>query len=162
MESKKSKKTQTKKLKPKRKRSKEKAEHYVSAKEFTAGIIQYYKDPDDKKIAEKLGVFIYKIATGLSYAPNFINYSYRDDMVGDAIVKMFSALTNQKFNLDTGNNPFSYFTTIAFHAFINRIKKEKKQREIVTQYQEAIYDDLISEGEINPLGNTASSDDTGE
>ena len=64
-------------------------------------------------------------------------------MIGDAIVKMFTALKNKKFNIDAGYNPFSYFTTIAFHAFINRIKKEKKHHEIVQQYQESIYDQLL-------------------
>lgn len=132
----------------KRKRSKEKADHYVSSKEFTEKLKEYYEPggSDDKELNETLGEFIFKIATGLSYAPNFINYSYREDMVGDAIVKMYSALTNKKFDLNTGNNPFSYFTTIAFHAFINRIKKEKKQRDIVTTYQEAVYDNLLSDG----------------
>lgn len=120
----------------------------MSSKEFTEKLKLYYEPggDDDRDLNEKLGGFIYKIATGLSYAPNFINYSYREDMVGDAIVKMYSALTNKKFDLSTGNNPFSYFTTIAFHAFINRIKKEKKQRDIVTTYQEAVYDNLLSEG----------------
>ena len=88
-------------------------------------MVEYYGSGTDE-IGEKLGESIYKIATGLSYAPNFINYSYRDDMIGDAIVKMFSALQMKKFDINSGNNPFSYFTTIAFHAFINRIKKENR------------------------------------
>jgi DNA-directed RNA polymerase specialized sigma24 family protein len=127
-----------------KKSSKEKKPHYVNSKEFTQDIIEYYDSGSDE-ISEKLGQSIFKIATGLSYAPNFINYSYKDDMVGDAIVKMFSALQSKKFNLETGNNPFSYFTTIAFHAFINRIKKEKKQRQVVSDYQEMVYDELASE-----------------
>jgi DNA-directed RNA polymerase specialized sigma24 family protein len=88
---------------------------------------------------------INKIAIGLSYAPNFINYSYKDEMVGDAILKMFSALKFRKFNVDTGNSPFSYFTTIAFHAFINRIKKEKRYRETITKYQETVYGDAMTD-----------------
>jgi DNA-directed RNA polymerase specialized sigma24 family protein len=56
---------------------------------------------------------------------------------------MFLALKNKKYNVDTHNNPFSYFTTIAFHAFINRIKKEKKHRETITKYQETYYSDLM-------------------
>ncbi len=89
---------------------------------------------------------INKIAIGLSYAPNFINYSYKDEMIGDAILKMFSALKNKKFNVDTGNSPFSYFTTIAYHAFINRIKKEKRYRETISKYQENVYSDIMNEG----------------
>ena len=121
MESKTSAKKASKK-KPRAKKKKEKPAHYVNSKEFTQDITDYYNSGTDD-IGNKLGESIYKIATGLSYAPNFINYSYKDDMIGDAIVKMFSALQSKKFNLETGNNPFSYFTTIAFHAFINRIKK---------------------------------------
>lgn len=118
--------------------------HYVNSKEFTQDIVDYYNSGSDQ-ISEKLGESIFKIATGLSYAPNFINYSYKDDMVGDAIVKMFSALQSKKFDITTGNNPFSYFTTIAFHAFINRIKKEKKQRQVISDYQEMVYEELASE-----------------
>lgn len=131
--------------------------HYVNAKEFTQNIKDYYKSESDE-IGEKLGESIFKIATGLSFAPNFINYSYKDEMVGDAIVKMFSALQLKKFDINSGNNPFSYFTTIAFHAFINRIKKEKKQRQVMTEYQEMVYDELASEYQIN--SNYSSKNDT--
>lgn len=146
--------------KPKRKKNKKKSEHYVPAKDFVKAIDEFYAKPGEAEIGEQLGIYIYKIATGLSFAPNFINYSYKDDMVGDAIVKMISALKNKKFNPETGNNPFSYFTTIAFHAFINRIKKEKKQREIVLNYQESVYEDLIAEGQFHP--STAGTDSTSE
>lgn len=145
------------KKRPGRKSKKDKP-HYVNAKEFTQDIIDYYKSGTDE-IGEKLGQSIYKIATGLSFAPNFINYSYKDDMIGDAIVKMFSALQLKKFNIDTGNNPFSYFTTIAFHAFINRIKKEKKQRQVISDYQEMVYEEMASEFHMNT---SQKSDDMDE
>lgn len=138
--------------------AKEKKPHYVNAKEFTADIVKYYESGTDE-IGNKLGESIFKIATGLSYAPNFINYSYKDDMIGDAIVKMFSALQSKKFNLETGNNPFSYFTTIAFHAFINRIKKEKKQRQVVSDYQEMVYEELASEYQMNTSNSEHSGDE---
>ena len=136
----------SKKAKPvkkrKRKKSTDKAKHYVNAKEFFEQIKEYYKTED---IPDVLAESINKIAIGLSYAPNFINYSYKDEMIGDAILKMFSALKNKKFNVETGNSPFSYFTTIAYHAFINRIKKEKRYRETITKYQETVYSDTINE-----------------
>jgi len=126
--------TPTKKLKPKEK------VHYVNGKEFEEEIRSYYKSG---VVTQKLGESLTKIANGLSYAPNFINYSYKDDMIGDAIVKMFSALRNKKFKLDTGFSPFSYFTTIAFHAFINRIKKENKHHEVLNEYRDKVYTDLM-------------------
>lgn len=120
----------TKKLKAKEK------VHYVNGKEFEEEIRNYY---NSGHITQKLGESLTKIANGLSYAPNFINYSYKDDMIGDAIVKMFSALRNKKFKLDTGFSPFSYFTTIAFHAFINRIKKENKHHQVLNEYRDKVY-----------------------
>jgi len=134
-------------VEPKKPRGKEKV-HYVNSKEFEEEIQKFY---NSNFISIKLGDSINKIAHGLSYAPNFINYSYKDDMIGDAIVKMVSALKNKKFKLNSGFSPFSYFTTIAFHAFINRIKKEKKHHETVTNYRDKIYTDLMtaSDGEAN-------------
>ena len=133
--------------KKKRKRSSKKTnEHYVNGKEFYEQIKEYYRTDDLKDI---LAESIHKIATGLSFAPNFINYSYKDEMVGDAVLKMFLALKNKKFNIESHNNPFSYFTTIAFHAFINRIKKEKKYKETVTKYQETVYFDTIQDDEMS-------------
>ena len=129
----------TRKLKPKEKI------HYVNSREFEEEIRAYYKSGD---VSIKLGESITKIAHGLSFAPNFINYSYKDDMIGDAIVKMFSALRNKKFKLDSGFSPFSYFTTIAFHAFINRIKKEKKHHTCITEYKEKVYTDLMLDPKI--------------
>lgn len=120
--------------------------HYVSAKEFEDGIRGFYASGI---LTQYLGESVSKIANGLSYAPNFINYSYRDEMVGDAIVKMMTALKHKKFNLDSGYSPFSYFTTIAFHAFINRIKKEKKHHETLEQYKEKMYMDKMIEATEN-------------
>lgn len=124
----------TKKIKPRDR------EHYVNSKEFEEEIRSFY---NTDVVTIKLGECINKIANGLSFATNFINYSYKEDMVGDAIVKMFSALKNKKFRLDSGFSPFSYFTTIAFHAFINRIKKEKKHHKALTEYREKVYNELM-------------------
>lgn len=124
----------TKKIRPRDK------EHYVNGREFEEEIRHFY---ETEEITIKLGESINKIASGLSYATNFINYSYKEDMVGDAIVKMFSALKNKSFRLDSGFSPFSYFTTIAFHAFINRIKKEKKHHEALNDYREKVYTELM-------------------
>ena len=78
---------------------------------------------------------ISKISHKLSYAPNFINYSYREEMVGDGIIRMMKAIIAKKYNRDKGTNPFSYFTRIAFNAFRNRIKKEKHIHETHAKYQ---------------------------
>ena len=143
--------------KPKKPKTKKpKSEHYVNGKEFLQRIKDYY-DTDD--LADELSIMVVKIANGLSYAPNFINYSYKDEMIGDAILKMFSALKNKKFDVSTNNNPFSYFTTVAYHAFINRIKKEKKHHETIQKYQETVYDDKMSDTGAPVKQTWRSSDD---
>jgi len=118
--------------------------HYVNSKQFEDEIRQYYKTD---KMTEYLADSIRRIAYGLSFAPNFINYSYRDEMIGDAVVKMYQALKYKKFKLDHGFSPFSYFTTIAFHAFISRIKKEKKHHQLIADYRERNYSSLINQNE---------------
>jgi hypothetical protein len=127
--------------KRKKKKSLEEKEHYVNGREFEDAITAYYTTD---KITNYLGDSLRKIACGLSYAPNFINYSFKEDMIGDAIVKMYQALKHKKFKLNHGFSPFSYFTTIAFHAFISRIKKEKKHHQVVEDYKERQYTMLIN------------------
>ena len=66
-----------------------------------------------------------KIAEGLSHKPNFINYSYRDEMISDGIENCLMYFDN--FDPKKSNNPFAYFTQIIYYAFLRRIQKEKKQ-----------------------------------
>jgi hypothetical protein len=130
--------------KPRKKKSTATDDHYVNCREFEDGIREFYKTD---KITNYLGESIRKIAQGLSYAGNFINYSFKEDMVGDAVLKMYQALKYKKFKLDHGFSPFSYFTTIAFHAFISRIKKEKKHHQVIEDYKERQYSLLINSDE---------------
>lgn len=107
--------------------------HYVNNKDFLAAIIEMR---DKKKEAEEKGLpkpivsnyigdCILKIATHLSYKPNFINYSYRDDMILDGVENCIHYIDN--FDPDKSSNPFAYFTQIIYYAFLRRIAKEKKQ-----------------------------------
>jgi len=119
--------------KPKKRGKKpDKTKFYVDPKEFDQQIIVYY---NSGVLNDELAEMVSKIAHKLSYAPNFINYSYREEMVGDGIIRMFKALMSKKYNHSKGNNPFSYFTRIAFNAFRNRIKKEKHIHETHERYQ---------------------------
>lgn len=130
---------------------KKKAEYYIEPKVFKESLRKYY---DSDVMTDDLAENIKKIAYGLSYNASFINYSYKDDMIGDALIKMYSALKYKKYSFDkkttkdgkaTQCNPFSYFTTIAYHAFINRIKKEKKHHETICNYKERVYEDIMSD-----------------
>jgi DNA-directed RNA polymerase specialized sigma24 family protein len=113
--------------------------YYVNPKEFGELIQKFY---NTDVLSDELVLMASKIAYRLAYRPNFINYTYRDDMIGDAVIKIVAALQNKKFNHEKGN-PFSYFTKIAINAFRNRIKKEKKQHDAVTAYQEEMYNELM-------------------
>lgn len=119
-----------------------KTEYYIDPAEFKQQLVGYYNNNiNEDIIAESIS----KIAHGLSYSSNFINYTYKDEMIGDAIVKMFTAVKNKKFDVTSEHNPFSYFTTIAFHAFINRIKKEKKHAEAISEYKSRFYEEELTE-----------------
>ena len=131
------------KPKPKKRGPKPKIDqYYVNPAVFKDQIREYYKTDD---CIFDLANSLKKIAYGLGNKSNFINYTYKDEMIGDALVKMYTALQNKKFNVDSEYNPFSYFTTIAFHAFINRIKKEKKHHEAICNYKEAIYEEIMTD-----------------
>jgi len=137
------------KKKPGRKRKK----YYVNPEDFKNQILDYYKT---NEMCKELGDAIYNIANRLGFAPNFINYTYKEEMIGDAIVKMLYALKNKKFNVEKGN-AFPYFTTIAYNAFINRIKKEKKEHEFILNYQEEVYNTLMNDGHLPSDGKNAKS-----
>ena len=117
-------------------RTRKKSEHYVDNKKFLQAMIEY-KDRCDKAESRKrkappvtnyIGECFLKIANHLSYRPNFINYTFRDDMISDGIENCLQYLKN--FNPAKSNNPFAYFTQIIYYAFIRRIQKEKKQQDV--------------------------------
>lgn len=117
-----------------------KASNYVDPELFKQQIEEFYQTGN---MSDELALSVQQIAQRLSYAPNFINYTYREEFVGDALIKMFHALQEHKFDPKKGN-PFSYFTKIAYHAFCNRIKGEKKIRDTHNQYQEYVYDTMLA------------------
>lgn len=107
--------------------------HYVNNADFLAAIVEMkakVKHAEENglpkpQVSNYIGECILKIATHLSYKPNFINYSYRDDMILDGIENCFQYIDN--FDPSKSNNPFAYFTQIIYYAFLRRIAKEKKQ-----------------------------------
>jgi hypothetical protein len=124
---------------PAQKKSRKKADkekYYVNPLEFDTEIGNYY---ESGIMSDNLATMVSNIANKLSYAPNFINYTFREEMVGDGIIRMFKALTSKKYDHKKGATasagPFSYFTRIAFNAFRNRIKKEKHMRDTHEKYQ---------------------------
>ena len=88
------------------KKDPKKAEHYVNNKEFTAAVAEYnnlvkaelLEGNIKPRMTEYIGECIYKIATRLSTRPNFINYTYRDEMICDAIENCIQYIGN--FNVE--------------------------------------------------------------
>lgn len=78
------------------------------------------------RMSETLGKAIYEIANRLSFKDRFIKYSYRDEMVSDAIENCLLYITN--FDSKISKYAFAYITKICYHAFFRRIMKEKKQQ----------------------------------
>ena len=113
-----------------------KKQHYVDNKEFLAAMIEWKESIREAEsegdeippITEYIGECFYKIATHLSYRPNFINYTYREEMIGDGIENCIQYAKN--FDPEKSKNPFAYFTQIIYYAFLRRISKEKKQQSI--------------------------------
>tara|TARA_R100001086_G_scaffold67590_1_gene31716 strand:- start:1594 stop:2118 length:525 start_codon:yes stop_codon:yes gene_type:complete len=112
--------------------AKKKSVHYVDNKKFLQAMIDWRETwPDEENIppvTNYIGECFLKIATHLSYRPNFINYTYRDEMISDGIENCLQYVKN--FNPEKSKNPFAYFTQIIYYAFLRRIAKEKKQSHI--------------------------------
>ena len=110
--------------------------HYVDNKKFLQAMTEYRdkcrkaEEKGRKKppVTNYIGECFLKIANHLSYRPNFINYTYRDDMISDGIENCLQYMSN--FDPDKSDNPFAYFTQIIYYAFIRRIQKEKKQMQV--------------------------------
>ena len=77
------------------------------------------------QVSNYIGQSILLICNNLAKKPNFSGYTYKQDMISDGIMDCISAVDN--FDPNKTNNPFAYFTQIAWNAFIRRIHKEKKQ-----------------------------------
>ena len=120
-------------------RTRKRSEHYVNNKEFLNAIVIYRNQckraeeagEDSPRITNYLGECFLKIATHLSYKPNFVNYMFREDMICDGIENCVQYIKN--FDPEKSSNPFAYFTQIIHYAFLRRIQKEKRQMDIRTK-----------------------------
>jgi hypothetical protein len=124
------------------KMTRKKTENYVNNREFLDAMVVYRKKVKEceqqglpkPKVPDYIGECFLKIATHLSYKPNFVNYMFREDMICDGIENCLQYIDN--FNPEKSTNPFAYFTQIIYYAFLRRIQREKKQLEIKTKILE--------------------------
>tara|TARA_B100001287_G_scaffold244493_1_gene221189 strand:- start:1729 stop:2310 length:582 start_codon:yes stop_codon:yes gene_type:complete len=132
--------------------------HYVNNREFSEAVMEYAiscRDAKEKettvpKVTDYIARCFIKIAEGLSHRPNFVRYTYREEMVMDAVENCLRAIGN--YNIETATrtgkpNAFSYFTQICYFAFIRRITKEKRQQDIKFKFIEKMgIDDFVAMG----------------
>jgi hypothetical protein len=110
-----------------------KQKHYINNADFLKALVDYKEACKESKAQDKplppipnyIGECFMKIAEGLSHKPNFINYTYREEMMSDGIENCLQYFDN--FDPAKSKNPFAYFTQVIYFAFLRRIGKEKKQ-----------------------------------
>ena len=125
--------------------ARKKSIHYVNNSDFSTAVVSYGEKVEEArkqkteipKVPDYIAQCFLRIAEGLSHKANFIRYTYREEMVMDAVENCLKAIGN--YNLEaatrTGKpNAFAYFTQITWYAFLRRITKEKKQQEIKLKY----------------------------
>ena len=139
-----------------------KSEHYVNNKQLLEALIVYREkvahakenDLPKPRSTNYLGECFLKIATHLSYKPNFVNYMFRDDMISDGIENCVQYIHN--FDPEKSKNPFAYFTQIIHYAFLRRIQKEKKQLDIKTKIIERSgFDEVMMVDDTALTGNSS-------
>lgn len=129
-----------------------KTKHYINNADFLKALIDYRDACDEAKRTDKpdpivpnyIGECFIKIAEHLSRKPNFVSYSFRDEMIADGIENCIMYFRN--FNPDKSNNPFAYFTQIIYFAFLRRISREKKQ--LYVKYKATEQFGILDEGEM--------------
>ena len=119
--------------------------HYVSNKDFSTAVVEYCTKAQKSKsegnplpvVPDYIATCFLKIAEGLSHKANFVRYTYREEMVMDAVENCLKAIENYNIEAATRSgkpNAFAYFTQISWYAFLRRIQKEKKQQDIKLKF----------------------------
>jgi hypothetical protein len=119
--------------------------HYVNNREFSEAVVEYCTEAQKSKsegnphpmVTNYIASCFLKIAEGLSHKANFVRYTYREEMVMDAVENCLKAIENYNIEAATRSgkpNAFAYFTQISWYAFLRRIQKEKKQQDIKMKF----------------------------
>ena len=126
-------------------KSKRASAHYVNNADFSQAVVDYVKTVQEAKktntqlpiVPDYIASCFLRIAEGLSHKSNFIRYTYREEMVMDAVENCLKAIENYDIEAATRTgkpNAFAYFTQITWFAFLRRIAKEKKQQDVKMKY----------------------------
>jgi len=126
-------------------KSKRASIHYVNNADFSQAVVEYVTTVQEAKknqqqlpiVTNYIAECFLRIAEGLSHKSNFIRYTYREEMVMDAVENCLKAIENYDIEAATRTgkpNAFAYFTQITWFAFLRRIAKEKKQQDVKMKY----------------------------
>lgn len=141
--------------------------HYVNNKDFSQAVVDYCTLFEEAKknnsqlprVPDYIAQCFLKIAEGLSHKSNFIRYTYREEMVMDAVENCLRAIENYNVEAATRSglpNAFAYFTQISWYAFLRRIAKEKKQQDVKLKYlSQSGLEHYIMSGESDPAAESA-------
>jgi len=133
--------------------------HYVNNQKFSQAVVEYVRKKEESReknlsppvIPNYVAECFLKIAEGLSHKSNFVRYTYREEMVMDAVENCLKAIENYNLEAATRSgtpNAFAYFTQISWYAFLRRINREKRQQEIKLRYiSEAGIDNFMERDE---------------
>lgn len=146
-------------------RSKRQSIHYVNNAEFSQAVVDYVSTVNEArennktipKVPDYVAQCFLRIAEGLSHKSNFIRYTYREEMVMDAVENCLKAISNYDIEAATRTgkpNAFAYFTQITWYAFLRRIAREKKQQDIKMKY-------IVNSGFENFMVNEHGDDTSG-
>lgn len=127
--------------------------HYINNKEFLEKISAYREKrleaeecgEPKPQVTNYIGECFVKIANHLAFKSNFVNYTFRDEMILDGIENCLTYMDN--FDPAKSKNPFAYFTQITYYAFIRRIQKEKRQMETKFKYIKSLdIEQILAQG----------------
>ena len=142
--------------------------HYVNNREFSEAVVEYCTEAQKSKsegdllpvVPDYIASCFLKIAEGLSHKANFVRYTYREEMVMDAVENCLKAIENYNIEAATRSgkpNAFAYFTQISWYAFLRRIQKEKKQQDIKMKFiSEADVSEFLDDDDASSFHNRAS------
>lgn len=126
--------------------------HYINNSDFLQALVEYKAACDtaislgkpEPKVPNYIGECFLKISEHLARKPNFISYSFKEEMISDGIENCVMYFRN--FDPEKSNNPFAYFTQIVYYAFLRRIDREKKQ--LYLKYKATEQFGILDEGEL--------------
>lgn len=136
--------------------TKDTARHYVSNKEFTADIIAYKAECEALEaegkevnvIPTNIARQLIAIANKLGSRYNFVNYTFKDEMVASAIYACCAKI--RKFDGDVSQNAFAYFTNVCWRAMVDVINHEEEMSYIKAKaFQSMDFSDALDADDIS-------------